>query len=43
VNRKSVSTAEEVAQAINELAGRGVIQLIIERRGAMYTTQFYIQ
>jgi serine protease Do len=43
VNRKSVTTAEEVAQAINELAGRGVIQLIIERRGAMYTTQFYIQ
>jgi hypothetical protein len=38
-----VTTAEEVAQAINELAGRGVIQLIIERRGAMYTTQFYIQ
>ncbi len=43
VNRRSVTTAEEVAQAINELAGRGVIQLIIERRGAMYTTQFYIQ
>jgi len=43
VNRKSVATAEEVAQAINELAGRGVIQLIIERRGAMYSTQFYIQ
>ena len=43
VNRKSVTTAEEVAQAINELAGRGVIQLVIERRGAMYTTQFYIQ
>ncbi len=43
VNRTSVSTAEQVAQAINELAGRGVIQLVIERRGAMYSTQFYIQ
>ncbi|MES3032961.1 MAG: trypsin-like peptidase domain-containing protein [Gemmatimonadota bacterium] len=43
VNRTPVATAEEVAQAINQLAGRGVIQLIIERRGAMYSTQFYIQ
>jgi serine protease Do len=43
VNRASVSSAEEVAQAIDQLAGRGMIQLIIERRGAMYSTQFYIQ
>lgn len=43
VNRSSVSSAEEVARAIDQLAGRGVIQLVIERRGAMYTTQFYIQ
>ncbi len=43
VNRTPVATAEQVAQAINQLAGRGVIQLIIERRGAMYSTQFYIQ
>jgi serine protease Do len=43
VNRASVSTAEEVAHAIEQLAGRGMIQLIIERRGAMYSTQFYIQ
>jgi serine protease Do len=43
VNRASVSSAEEVAQAIEQLAGRGMIQLIIERRGAMYSTQFYIQ
>ncbi|MDZ7630392.1 MAG: hypothetical protein U5K74_03255 [Gemmatimonadaceae bacterium] len=43
VNRATVSTAEEVARAIEQLAGRGMIQLIIERRGAMYSTQFYIQ
>jgi serine protease Do len=43
VNRMSVSTAEEVARAIDQLAGRGMIQLIIERRGSMYSTQFYIQ
>ena len=43
VNRASITTAEEVAHAIDQLAGRGVIQLIIERRGAMYSTQFYIQ
>jgi serine protease Do len=43
VNRLAVSSAEEVARAIDQLAGRGVIQLIIERRGAMYSTQFYIQ
>ena len=43
VNRASVTSAEEVARAIEQLAGRGMIQLIIERRGAMYSTQFYIQ
>ena len=43
VNRASITTAEEVAHAIDQLAGRGVIQLIIERRGSMYSTQFYIQ
>ncbi len=43
VNRASVSSAEEVAHAIDRLTGRGMIQLIIERRGAMYSTQFYIQ
>lgn len=43
VNRASVGTAEEVARALEQLAGRGVIQLVIERRGAMYSTQFYIQ
>jgi serine protease Do len=43
VNRSAVSTAEEVARAIDQLSGRGLIQLTIERRGAMYTTQFYIQ
>ncbi len=43
VNRTAVSTAEEVARALDQLAGRGIIQLVIERRGAMYSTQFYIQ
>ncbi len=43
VNRTTVSTAEEVARALDQLAGRGVIQLVVERRGSMYTTQFYIQ
>jgi len=43
VNRNAVSSAEEVARALDQLAGRGLIQLVIERRGAMYSTQFYIQ
>ena len=43
VNRTSVFTAEEVARAFEQLSGRGVIQLIIERRGSMYSTQFSIQ
>ena len=43
VNRASVSSAEEVARALDQLSGRGVIQLILERRGAMYSTQFTIQ
>ena len=43
VNRTPVSSAEEVARALDQLAGRGMIQLVVERRGAMYSTQFYIQ
>lgn len=43
VNRATVSTAEDVARAIEQLTGRGVIQLIVERRGSMYSTQFYIK
>jgi serine protease Do len=43
VNRTAVQSAEEVARAIDALAGRGVIQLTIERRGSIYSTQFYIQ
>jgi serine protease Do len=43
VNRTSVSSAEEVARALDQLSGRGLIQLTIERRGSMYSTQFYIQ
>ncbi len=43
VNRNAVTSAEEVASALDQLSGRGLIQLTIERRGSMYTTQFYIQ
>jgi serine protease Do len=43
VNRISVSSAEEVARAIDSLAGKGMIQLVVERRGSLYSTQFYIQ
>lgn len=43
INRTPVATAEEVARALDQLAGRGVIQLVLERRGALYSTQFHIQ
>ncbi len=43
VNRISVSSAEDVARAIDSLAGKGMIQLVVERRGSLYSTQFYIQ
>jgi serine protease Do len=43
VNRSAVASAEEVARLLDQLSGRGLIQLTIERRGSMYTTQFYIQ
>ena len=43
VNRISVSSADDVARAIDSLAGKGMIQLVVERRGSLYSTQFYIQ
>ena len=43
INRISISTAEEAAHAIDSLAGKGMIQLVVERHGALYSTQFYIQ
>lgn len=43
VNRFNISSAEEAARAIDALAGRGLIRLVLERRGYLFTTDFYIQ
>jgi serine protease Do len=43
VNRASVGTAEDAARALDALAGRGLIRLFIERRGSLFSTDFYIQ
>jgi serine protease Do len=43
VNRFNITSAEEAARAIDALAGRGLIRLVLERRGYLFTTDFYIQ
>lgn len=43
VNRTSVSTAEEAAQAINYYGGRGPIRLFFEHAGRVYSTDFQLQ
>lgn len=43
VNRSSVSTAEEAAQAINYYGGRGPIRLFFEHAGRVYSTDFQLQ
>jgi serine protease Do len=43
VNRFNVTSAEEAARALDALAGRGLIRLVLERRGYLFTTDFYIQ
>lgn len=43
VNRYNIGSAEEAARAIDALAGRGLIRLVLERRGYLFTTDFYIQ
>ncbi len=43
VNRFNVTSAEDAARALDALAGRGLIRLVLERRGYLFTTDFYIQ
>ena len=43
VNRTSVSTAEDAAQAINYYGGRGPIRLFFEHAGRVYSTDFQLQ
>ena len=43
VNRSPVDTAEEVARALDALAGRGAIRVYFERGGRIYSTDFSIR
>ena len=43
VNRAPVASAEEVARALDALAGRGPIRLYFERAGRIYSTDFSIR
>ena len=43
INRREVSSAEEAARLIDSFSGRGVIEMVFERQGAMYRTEFIIR
>ena len=43
VNRAPVASAEEVARALDALAGRGAIRVYFERGGRIYSTDFSIR
>jgi serine protease Do len=42
INRIPIRTAEEAANALRSLAGRGPVRLTLERQGRLHTTSFYI-
>jgi serine protease Do len=43
INRTTVTSAEDVAKAIDYYSQRGAIRLFVEREGAVYTTDFMIR
>jgi serine protease Do len=43
VNRTSIASADEAAQALNYYGGRGPIRMYFERNGQVFTTDFMIQ
>jgi serine protease Do len=43
INRTSVSSAQDVAKALDYYSQRGAIRMFVEREGAIYTTDFLIR
>jgi serine protease Do len=43
VNRMPITSAQDVAKALDNYAGRGVIQMFFERGGRIYSTDFMIR
>jgi serine protease Do len=43
INTQRVTTAQEAARALEYYGGRGVIQMILERGGALFSTQFVMR
>jgi hypothetical protein len=43
INRREVTSAEEAARLIDSFSGRGVIEMVFERQGAMFRTEFIIR
>lgn len=43
INRREVSSAQDAARLIDAFGGRSVIEMVFERQGAMYRTEFIIR
>ena len=43
INRRTVNSAEDAARLIDAFSGRGVIEMVFERQGAMFRTEFIIR
>lgn len=43
INQRQVTSAEDAARALEYYSGRGVIQMLFERQGAMFRTEFIIR
>ena len=43
INQREVNSAEDAARLLEYFSGRGVIQMVFERQGAMFRTEFIIR
>lgn len=43
INQRQVASAEDAARLLDYFGGRGVIQMVFERQGAMFRTEFIIR
>lgn len=43
INQRQVASAEDAARLLDYFAGRGVIQMVFERQGGMFRTEFIIR
>jgi type II secretory pathway component PulC len=43
INQARIASAEDAARALDYYGGRGVIRMILERAGTLYSTEFIIR